>query len=185
MPDLLATKRGRLLTFFLLYITEGIPLGFAATAIATQMRRNGVPPDQIGTFVASFYFPWAWKWAAGPVVDLLYSDRLGRRRAWIVGCQLVMAATLLAAMPIDFSKQIALFSAVLLLHNCFAAVQDVAIDALAVGTLKDEERGLANGLMFAGANVGQMIGGAGVLLLVNTSPISTTRSSSSPGASWR
>ena len=69
----LATKRGRLLTFFLLYVTEGIPLGFAATAIATQMRRNGVPPDRIGAFVASFYFPWAWKWAAGPVVDLLYS----------------------------------------------------------------------------------------------------------------
>ena len=170
MPHPLATKRGRLLTFFLLYITEGIPLGFAATAIATQMRRNGVPQDQIGLFVASFYLPWAWKWAAGPVVDLLYSDRLGRRRAWIVGCQIAMAATLLAAMPIDFSQKLGLFSAVLLLHNCFAAVQDVAIDALAVGALKDEERGLANGLMFAGANVGQMIGGAGVLLLVKYVP---------------
>jgi PAT family beta-lactamase induction signal transducer AmpG len=134
------------------------------------MRRNGVPPDQIGAFVASFYFPWAWKWAAGPVVDLVYSDRLGRRRAWIVGCQLMMSATLLAAMPIDFSKQLALFTAVLLVHNCFAAVQDVAIDALAVGALRDEERGLANGLMFAGANVGQMVGGAGVLLLVKFVP---------------
>jgi PAT family beta-lactamase induction signal transducer AmpG len=170
MANPLATKRGRLLTFFLLYITEGIPLGFAATAIATQMRRNGVPPDQIGAFVASFYFPWAWKWAAGPVVDLFYSDRLGRRRAWIVGCQLMMSATLLAAMPVNFSTRLTLFTAVLLVHNCFAAVQDVAIDALAVGTLRDEERGLANGLMFAGANVGQMVGGAGVLLLVKFVP---------------
>jgi PAT family beta-lactamase induction signal transducer AmpG len=170
MSHLLATRRGRLLTFFLLYVTEGIPLGFAATAVATQMRRNGVPPDRIGAFVASFYFPWAWKWAAGPVVDLVYSDRLGRRRAWIVGCQLMMSATLLAAMPIDFSAKLGLFTAVLLLHNCFAAVQDVAIDALAVGTLPDEERGLANGLMFAGANVGQMVGGAGVLLLVKFVP---------------
>src|SRR3954454_13198097 len=170
MPDLLATRRGRLATFFLLYVTEGIPLGFAATAVATQMRRNGVPPDRIGAFVASFYFPWAWKWAAGPVVDLFYSDRLGRRRAWIVGCQVMMALTLLAAMPVGFSSQLGLFTAVLLVHNCFAAVQDVAIDALAVGALKDEERGLANGLMFAGANVGQMIGGAGVLLLVKFVP---------------
>ena len=32
MANLLATKRGRLLTFFLLYITEGIPLGFSARA---------------------------------------------------------------------------------------------------------------------------------------------------------
>jgi PAT family beta-lactamase induction signal transducer AmpG len=170
MPDLLATKRGRLATFFLLYVTEGIPLGFAATAVATQMRRDGVPPDRIGAFVASFYFPWAWKWAAGPVVDLFYSDGLGRRRAWIVGCQAMMAVTLLAAMPVGFSAQLGLFTAVLLVHNCFAAVQDVAIDALAVGTLRDEERGLANGLMFAGANVGQMVGGAGVLLLVKFVP---------------
>src|SRR5581483_2119015 len=59
---------------------------------------------------------------------------------------------------------------ILLVHNCFAAVQDVAIDALAVGTLKDDERGLANGLMFAGANVGQMIGGSGVLLLTKFVP---------------
>src|SRR5689334_8532314 len=113
----LATKSGRLATFFLLYVTEGIPLGFAATAIATQMRRDGVPPDRIGVFVASFYFPWAWKWAAGPVVDLVYSDRLGRRRAWIVGCQLMMSLTLLAAMPVNFSAQLALFTAVLLVHN--------------------------------------------------------------------
>ena len=168
--DLLSSKRGRLTTFFLLYVTEGIPLGFAATAVATQMRRNGLSPDQIGTFVASFYFPWAWKWAAGPVVDLLYSDRLGRRRAWIVGCQLMMSVTLLAAMGANFTTQLAAFTAILLVHNCFAAVQDVAIDALAVGTLKDEERGLANGLMFAGANVGQMIGGAGVLLLTRWVP---------------
>ena len=41
-PDLLATKRGRLAAFFLLYLTEGIPLGFTATAIATQMRRQGL-----------------------------------------------------------------------------------------------------------------------------------------------
>jgi PAT family beta-lactamase induction signal transducer AmpG len=174
MPNLLATRAGRLVTFFLLYITEGIPLGFAATAIATQMRRNGVSPDQIGLFVASFYFPWAWKWAAGPVVDLVYSDRLGRRRAWIVGCQAAMSLTLLAAMRFDFSTQLNLFTAVLLVHNCFAAVQDVAIDALAVGTLKDDERGLANGLMFAGANVGQMIGGAGVLLLTRFVPFNYT-----------
>ena len=170
MANLLATKRGRLTTFFLLYITEGIPLGFAATAIATQMRRNGVPPDQIGAFVASFYFPWAWKWAAGPVVDLVYSDRLGRRRAWIVATQIGMALTLLWAMRFDFTTEIALFTTVLLVHNCIAAVQDVAIDALAVGALKDEERGLANGLMFAGASIGQMIGGSGVLLLTKYVP---------------
>ena len=34
LPNLLATRKGRLTAFFLLYVTEGIPLGFTATAIA-------------------------------------------------------------------------------------------------------------------------------------------------------
>src|SRR5690606_7703190 len=43
--------------------------------------------------------------------------------------------------------------------------QDVAIDALAVDTLHESERGLANGLMFAGAAIGQALGGSGALFL--------------------
>src|SRR4029453_11203229 len=48
LPDLLATKAGRLTTFFMLYMTEGIPLGFTATAIATQMRPQGLGPGGVG-----------------------------------------------------------------------------------------------------------------------------------------
>jgi MFS family permease len=163
--DLLASRNGRLATFFLLYLTEGIPLGFTATAIATQMRRQGVGVEAIGAFVASLYLPWALKWIAGPFVDVFASDRLGRRRAWIVGTQLMMVATLLFAYPLDFATQIALLSSVIFVHNLFAATQDVAIDALAVNTLWESERGIANGLMFAGAYLGQTIGGSGVLFL--------------------
>jgi MFS transporter, PAT family, beta-lactamase induction signal transducer AmpG len=61
LPNLLATSRGRLTAFFFLYVTEGIPLGFAATAVATQMRRQGVGVAEIGAMVAAIYAPWAWK----------------------------------------------------------------------------------------------------------------------------
>src|SRR5207344_1660028 len=91
-PDLLASKKGRLTAFFLLYVTEGIPLGFTATAIATQMRRQGLGPEAIGAFVASLYLPWAFKWIAGPIVDTFSSDRFGRRRTWIILMQLGMIA---------------------------------------------------------------------------------------------
>ena len=120
-PDLLASKKGRLTAFFLLYVTEGIPLGFTATAIATQMRRQGLGPVAIGAFVGSLYLPWSFKWIAGPFVD----------------------------------------------------TQDVAIDALAVNVLPEDERGLANGFMFAGASIGQAIGGSGVLFLSAVLPFST------------
>lgn len=165
LPNLLATPRGRLTAFFFLYVTEGIPLGFAATAVATQLRRQDVGPAAIGAFVGSFYLPWAFKWAFGPFIDVFASDRLGRRRGWIIVTQVLMALTLMSTVLLKLPQQLALFTLVLLVHNSFGAMQDVAIDALAVNTLAEQERGLANGLMFAGAAIGQAAGGAGVLFL--------------------
>src|SRR5580765_7879566 len=106
LPDLLATKRGRMAAFFLLYVTEGIPLGFTATAIATQMRRQGLGPSEIGAFVGSLYLPWAFKWVVGPIVDVFSSDRFGRRRLWIVLAQTAMVASLMATLPVHFSTEI-------------------------------------------------------------------------------
>ena len=167
MFDLLSTRRKRLALFFLLYVTGGIPLGFTSVALAAQLRRAGVGPAAIGAFVAAMYLPWSWKWVMGPVVDMVWSQRLGRRRAWIVGAQIMMAITLLAMIPLDPSSQIRAFTVIVLMHNTFAALQDVAIDALACTTLQPEERGTANGLMFAGSYIGSGIGGAGVLLLLD------------------
>jgi len=121
LPDLLASRRGRLAAFFLLYLTEGIPAGFTATAVATQMRRQGLQPAAIGAFIGALYVPWAIKWAFGPFVDVLSSDRWGRRRMWILFTQTMMVVTLLAAMPVSFTTRLWLFTAIILVHNVFSA----------------------------------------------------------------
>ena len=166
MPNLLATRNGRLAAFFFLYVTEGIPLGFAATAVATQLRRQDVGPAEIGAFVGSFYLPWAFKWAFGPFIDVFISERLGRRRGWILGTQIMLIVTLLACTGLNLPAQLGVLTGVLLIHNSFGAMQDVAIDALAVQSLHAYERGLANGVMFAGAALGMALGGSGVLFLM-------------------
>ncbi|HVO07887.1 MAG TPA: hypothetical protein VMT83_13940, partial [Burkholderiaceae bacterium] len=106
LPNLLATPRGRLTAFFFLYVTEGIPLGFAATAVATQLRRQDVGPAAIGAFVGSFYLPWAFKWAFGPFIDVFASDRLGRRRGWIIVTQVLMALTLMSTVLLKLPQQL-------------------------------------------------------------------------------
>ena len=174
IPNLLATSKGRLTAFFLLYVTEGIPLGFAATAVATQLRRLDVGPAEIGAFVGSFYLPWAFKWAFGPLIDVFASARLGRRRGWILITQVLMALTLLSTVLLELPQQLGLFTVILLVHNTFGAMQDVAIDALACNTLQDHERGLANGMMFAGASIGAMVGGSGVLFLSSVTGFQAT-----------
>src|SRR6218665_2438163 len=116
LPNLIETRRGRLLAFFFLYVTEGVPLGFCATAIATQLRRQDVGPAEIGAFVGSFYLPWAVKWLFGPFIDVFVSERLGRRRGWILGTQVMLVATLLACTTLELPSQLALLTSVLLIH---------------------------------------------------------------------
>lgn len=176
LPNLLSTRRGRLTGFFFLYLSEGLPQGLTGTAVALEFKRMGMNGAAIGTFAATIMLPWTWKWLLGPLVDNLHLKQFGRRKQWIVFAQIGMLLTLVSALLLfptgstaaDGTKVftgLALFSAVLMAHNIFAASQDVAIDALACTTLDESERGLANGLMFAGAQVGAALGGSGVLFL--------------------
>ena len=163
--NLLATRQGRFLTFSLLYISEGIPYGFTSVAMVTFMRQQGVSLESIGAFVAALFLPWAFKWAWAPLIDLIKLDRLGGRRAWIIFCTVMMILTLLITATIDFKENFQLLLAMIVLNNLFCATQDVAIDSLAVSTLKKNERARGNGYMFAGQNFGIMMGG-GVAVFV-------------------
>ncbi|MDC6166251.1 MFS transporter [Paucibacter sp. XJ19-41] len=164
--NLLASKKGRLWAFFLLYVSEGLPLGFATVAVVSQLRREGLEPAAIGAFIAALLIPWSLKWIGGPFVDAIRFRRFGHRRAWILGCQLAMVATLLALSQISFAGNLTIVTSIFFVHNIFAALQDVAIDGLAVNALPEEERGFANGLMYAGMVCGQALGGPGVLFLI-------------------
>ncbi|RZL06085.1 MAG: MFS transporter, partial [Rubrivivax sp.] len=166
LPNLLASRRGRIAAFFLMYLTEGLPIGFASMAVVTQLRRQGASAGEIGAFLGFVLLPWAFKWVYGPFVDLIASRRLGPRRGWILGAQSMMVLTLLALTGLDLATQLGLFTAVLVVHNLFGAVQDVAVDALAVTTLPAHERAFASGMMFGGQSLGVLIGGGGALLLI-------------------
>lgn len=175
-PNLLATSKGRLGGFFCLYVAEGLPQGFTATAVALEFKRMGMNGAAIGTFLATIMLPWTWKWLIGPLVDNFHLKQFGRRKQWIIAAQIGMLVTLVASIlllprattgasgNLVFTG-LGAFTTILILHNIFAASQDVAIDALACSALTEEERGTANGLMFAGAQVGAAIGGSGVLFL--------------------
>lgn len=163
--NVLSTRYGRLFTFGTLYISEGIPLGFTATAMAAYMRREGLDVSQIGAFVGMLYLPWGFKWAWAPLIDMFRLNRFGGLRAWISICLVMMILTLIVLALVDYNTNFNLMLALVFIHNIFAATQDVAIDALAVKTLKEDERGTGNGFMFGGAYLGQGLGGGGALFV--------------------
>lgn len=163
--NILNSKNGRLLAFSLLYLSEGIPFGFSAIALATHLRMSGVGLTEIGVFTASLYAPWGFKWAWAPLVDLIKFKKYGPKRTWIAGAQSMMIGTLGIVVFFDYSTNIQLLTALIVIHNIFAATQDVAIDALAVKVLPENERGVANGFMFGASYLGQAIGGSGALIV--------------------
>ncbi|MEZ5063672.1 MAG: MFS transporter [bacterium] len=159
----LETKGGRLTAFSLLYLSEGIPFGFSAIALVAYLRQSGVGLTEIGLFTGSLYLPWSFKWAWGPLVDLVKLQRFGPRRFWIVISQIMMIVTLGVVMAFDPGANLKLLTLLIVIHNVFASMQDVAIDALAVEVLPEHERGLANGFMFGASYLGQAVGGSGAL----------------------
>ncbi|HEX5791378.1 MAG TPA: MFS transporter, partial [Luteolibacter sp.] len=169
--NILSTRLGRLCAFGGLYVSAGLPQGFTSVALAMEFKRRGMDDAAIGTFTALTILPWTWKFLMGPLVDNLHLRRFGARKQWIVASQIGMLLTLCGAllrMPEvgDVSNlSMIIFTALLVIHNVFAATQDVAIDALACQVLKEDERGIANGIMFGGAQAGSAIGGSAVLAL--------------------
>jgi PAT family beta-lactamase induction signal transducer AmpG len=163
--NLLHSRRGRLSAFCLLYVSEGIPYGFSSTAMVAFMRMEGLSLEQIGAFVAAIFIPWSFKWLWAPVVDIVTLKRFGGRKAWIVGCNAMMIGTLMVVASIDFAENFTLLLWMIILNNLFCATQDVAIDSLAVSTLRKDERATGNGLMFGGQYFGIALGGGGSIFV--------------------
>jgi MFS family permease len=163
--DLLATARRRQWLFALLYLSEGAPIGYLWWAIPTRLRAAGVPVEDVAAFGAALTIPWGLKFLWAPFVDAGRSRRFGLR-PWIVGPQLLMAATLL---PLAFTEDLAAsyrtLYPVLLAHAFFAATQDVAIDAMAVRRIPLRERGRATAWMQAGMLGGRAVFGGAALAL--------------------
>jgi PAT family beta-lactamase induction signal transducer AmpG len=88
---------------------------------------------------------------------------MGRRRPWLIFAQGAMVLTIGAMAWLDDPvEQMGSLTALVLVHNVFASLQDVATDALAVDLLAASERGRAQGMMFGSAYFGSSLGGAGL-----------------------
>jgi PAT family beta-lactamase induction signal transducer AmpG len=100
-----------------------------------------------------------------PIVDIVKLRRFGGRKAWIGACTIMMIATLVITATVDFVENFRLLLWMVVLNNLFCATQDVAIDSLAVSTLKKDERASGNGYMFGGQYFGIALGGGGAIFV--------------------
>lgn len=173
----LATHRGlRAGTLCLLYFCQGFPWGFATIALIATLSAAGHGKADTATVAALAILPWTFKFFYAPMIDTYRVPSLGLRRPWIIFAQAGMAVTLMVVVlsgELTSASTLQFIAWAFFVHNCFAALQDVATDSLAVDLLTDAERGRVNALMWASKNFGIAVGGAGMAWLVVATSLET------------
>ena len=176
-PKYLSTSRlRRTLLLCLLYFCQGLPWGFATVALLAMLSQAGHPKSATAAVVAFAILPWTFKFFWAPMIDSIRMPSLGVRRPWIIIAQICMTLTLLGAITsgrLESSQTVSYFAWVFFIHNCFASLQDVATDALAIDLLEDNERGRLNGMMWGSKLFGIAIGGAGMATVTDSLGIQT------------
>ena len=162
-------------SFGTMYFAQGVPLGILYVAIPAWLGEQGASVGEVGNFVGWIGLPWALKLIAGPFMDRFTFLPMGFRRPWVMAMQggLVVSLLLLAFVGAGFDDGLAGESLLLLtvvgaITNTFAAVQDVAVDGMAIDVLPAQERGRANAFMGFGQVAASSAFGAlcGTLLTV-------------------
>ncbi|XP_068382281.1 major facilitator superfamily domain-containing protein 3 isoform X2 [Eschrichtius robustus] len=165
-PRLLA-MRGKLLPLAGLYLVQGLPYGLQSGLLPVLLRARGLSLTRVG-LAKALYAPWLFKLVWAPLVDTR-----GSPRAWLTlsTAALGLVCGLLASHPPATAGQAGLpvtVAGLLLLLNLAAAVQDVALDMLAVRLLEPAELGPGNTVQVVAYKLGAVLAGGGLLALVPT-----------------
>lgn len=145
----------RLFTLLILYIAQGVPIGLFWFAIPAWMAANGASAADVGYVLTLTALPWSLKLVNGFIMDRYTFLPMGRRRAWIVGAQLVMIALLVTCAALQpAASDILLLGAAGFIVNMATTFQDVGVDGLAVDILPTDEQARASGMMFGGQAIG-------------------------------
>lgn len=160
---LVDTRWQRTVTLCALYFAQGIPWGFMLISLPAYLSDvYKIADSDIGNLKAIILVPWSFKLIWAPLMDTFTIRSMGRRRPWIIGSELMMALTLLGFIGIaDPSQELKFILYMYFVHNCFASLQDVCTDALAVDILPPEEHGRTNGLMWSSKLIAKGVGAWG------------------------
>jgi len=145
----------RLAAFTAFYFAQGIPIGLLSIALPAWLAERGMTLAEIAAYQGVVALPWGFKLLGGPFMDRFSFPPMGRRRPWVMGTQGGLTLALAAMMFVtDPLMQLPLVIALGFLVNSFAALQDVAVDGMAIDILPEHERGRANAFMAFGQVAG-------------------------------
>ena len=129
----------------LLSFSSGVPYGVASLTMLVWLKQVGFDAKTIG-FITLAQLPYGFKFLWSPLLDRVRLPFLGRRRGWIVVCQ-VLLSVLFGVFAMNALAPPVALAATLMFLICFvSSSQDIVYDAYAVEVLKREEHGAAVGI---------------------------------------
>ena len=146
--------------------SSGLPLGLVWIALPALLTYRGVDIRTVGLFSLA-QAPWTFKFLWSPLMDRFGPrfPRMGRRRSWILVCQLLLAVTILVLAGAGTTADVTVIALLALVIAFGSASQDIVIDAYAVEVLERSEQGLAVGARTALARTAVLLSGAVTITL--------------------
>jgi PAT family beta-lactamase induction signal transducer AmpG len=143
---------------------SGLPLPLSSGTLQAWLTVENVSILTIGWFALTG-LPYTLKFLWAPLVDRFVPIPVGRRRAWMLLTQTLLALILAGLSQLDPHNNLLLIAGFALMIAFLSATQDIAIDALRTDILKPEERGLGSALAVTGYRLAMLVAGAGALIL--------------------
>ena len=148
--------------------SSGLPVALLVGTLNAWLGEAKVSLATIG-ILSWIGLAYAFKFLWSPMVDRLalpLAGRLGRRRGWLIPCQLLVAAVLLALAATDPASAIGTFAAMAVVGAFASATQDIAVDAWRIDVADAETSvELLSAIYQLGYRLSVLFGGAFSLVL--------------------
>ena len=159
--DLPPQDQRNFLMLVLLYFLQGVPMGLAMGSVPFLLKSR-LSYGQIGVFSLAAY-PYSMKLAWSPIVDAIWSRRMGRRKSWIVPIQTISGFMLIwlganaADLMAHADTRLYMFTFTFFMLVMLCATQDIAVDGWAITLLSQENLGFASTAQTVGLTAGQFL----------------------------
>ena len=152
--------------------TSGMPLYVLLQLVPAWLRDQGVSLAEIGLF-ALVGMPYTWKFLWAPLMDRWVPPLLGRRRGWMLLCQLALLGSIGALGLLQPAQSTWAIAWLAVAVAFFSASQDVAVDAYRREILPDEELGLGSAIHVNAYRISSLVPGSLSLILADLLPWSS------------
>ncbi len=156
----------RIIVTLLLGFASGLPAALSASALQAWFTVSGVSLKEIG-FVGLASLPYTLKFVWAPIMDRWVPPFLGRRRGWILICQLLLCVFIggMTLFSPETHPKILFFLACLIAF--LSASQDIVVDAYRTDLLHPDERPMGAAMAMNGYRIAMLVSGGLTLVIAD------------------